>query len=228
MALVCAFASDAAIAEDSPRRAPLPPSEALVYSKKTGAEIERVEMDTRLVREGKSEYYELRLSSPEEEGLFRLDSQSLLELSSDVTTKSADATIRRVTTVVENRAVPAKDEIIASGGADTLAQSLRAFPWDSARKAKISFMGAGKAGSAYRFDFNVTGKESLEVAGRRIECWKAQLSLDGLLGSFVGATKLWYSVEYPHYLVRSEGASGPPGSPETVLTLESYRSGSGD
>jgi hypothetical protein len=222
--LIAASASLLCAEGAAAKSAPLPLSESLVYSRKIGSAEAKVEMRTRLVESNGAAYYELSVLSPEESGTYRLDRMSLLEVYSDVTTKSEDATIRRVTTLVEGRAAPAKDEVLVAGAGQSMTQTLRAFPWSEKAKAKLAFVGSGRARSDYRFELSVLGKETLEAAGRKIECWKAQLVVGGFLGNLVGATKLWYSVEYPHYLVRSESPSGMGGSSPTILTLESYSS----
>ena len=42
------------------------------------------------------------------------------------------------------------------------------------------------------------------------------------MGAVFPKSYYWYSVEAPHSLVRSE-AAGMPGSPKTVLELQSYK-----
>ena len=68
-------------------------------------------------------------------------------------------------------------------------------------------MGSGASGD-FGFELNVSGKETIEVVGTGVECWKAQLSLGGIFGAFFGKSYLWYSTAYPHYLVKSESAIG--------------------
>jgi hypothetical protein len=221
LSAACALAASQAAAEGARGEAPLPGAESFVYARKVGAKLDKVEMRTRFVQDGGGGYYELSTKAPEAEALYKLSADKLLEFYSEVTTRSDDATIRRVSALLENRATPAEGEILAVGSGESLAQSLRCFPWGTRTKARIGFIGAGKARADYRFELSVAGKESLELAGRQVECWKVQLSMSGLLGSFVGTTRLWYSVVYPHCLVRSESPSGLPGSPATVLSLES-------
>jgi hypothetical protein len=45
--------------------------------------------------------------------------------------------------------------------------------------------------------------------------------MKGLLGAVFPKSDFWYSVESPHYLVRSE-AAGLPGSPKIILEIQSY------
>lgn len=200
----------------------LPDAESFVYSRRTGDKIEEVVVRSRLVADGDGPHYEIESGSPEQDILLKLDARSLFANYVEVTNRQEDSTIRQVTSVLENR-FKAKDGELLVSSAESLTHSLRAFPWGSRQKTKIAFPGSGRNGD-FRFDFAVVGKERIEAMGRSVECWKAQLSLGGFLGSLVGKTQLWYSVQSPNYLVRSEGPSGMPGSPAVVLELKSYSS----
>jgi hypothetical protein len=200
----------------------LPASELFLYARKVGDKRDEIEVRTRLVSAAGENYYELRSRSPDQDLVLRLDPETLFAGYVEVTNRSKDATLRRLTTVLENRSSVGPDEVVVSTF-ETLPYSLRAFPWGSRQRANIRFLGSS-GGSDFRFDLSVTGKETLAVGGRGVEAWKVQLSLGGILGAFFGKSYLWYSSEYPHYLVKSEGSSGGPGSPTSVLTLQSYSS----
>jgi hypothetical protein len=200
----------------------LPASERFLYSRTIGDKRDEVRTAWRLVAEKGVSWYEVSTLAADQDSLIRLDPANLFANYIEVTSRGKDATLRRVTTVLENRSGAKPGEIVLSTF-EALPYSLRAFPWGSLQKAKVSFLGSGGAGN-FGFDFSVTGKETLSVGGRGVECWKAQLSLGGIMGAFFGKSSLWYSVDYPHYLVKSEGAGGPPGTPASVLTLVSYSS----
>jgi hypothetical protein len=200
----------------------LPAVERMVYERKVGDKRDKIEMSTRLVSAKGESWFEESARYPEQDILLRLDPRTLFAAHFEVTSRSKDSTILKVTSVLENRSSAKQEEFLVSSF-ESLTFSLRAFPWGERQKAKIAFLGSFGGGD-YRFDLSVAGKETLPVGDRQVECWKAQLSLGGLMGSFLGKTTLWYSCDYPHYLVRSEGASGPPGTPTTVLSLSSYSS----
>jgi hypothetical protein len=213
-------------AESAPRLPsyPLPAEESFVYARTVGDKADEVEMRIRLVsEEGAQPYVELSSRAPDQEGLYRLDPGTLFATYSDVTTRGRDSTIRRTTTVLENRAKPKSGELLVSG-TESLAQSLRLFPWGKGQKAKLVFLGSGGGGGNFSFELSVSGQEKIKAGGREIACWKAQLSLSGIFGSFVGKTSLWYSVAYPNYLVKLDGPSAGPGSPRSVMLLSSYSS----
>jgi hypothetical protein len=222
------FASGAALGAESgatdqppaPSGPSLPAKEHFIYARKIGDKVDVVETSSRLVDSEGGSWYEFTSHSPEQDLVLKLDPATLIASYSEVTSRAKNATLRRVTTVLENRNPAQPDEIVVSG-MDSLPYTLRAFPWGSRQRASISFLGTGLGGS-FRFDLSVEGKETISVAGRDVECWKAQLSLGGLLGSFFGRSYLWYSTDPPHYLVKSETASAGPGSPTSILTLQSY------
>jgi hypothetical protein len=202
----------------------LPAAERLVYSRTIGDRRDRLETSVRLVEERGASWYEVSSTAEDQDSLLRLDAASLSASYIEVTSRGKDGTLKRVTTVVERKGQGEGDEILLLG-AEALPYTLRAFPWGARQKARIAFMGSGTGGN-FRFELTVGGKETLQAAGRSIECWKAQFALGGIFGPFVGKTTLWYTTAWPHYLVKSEGASGPPGSPQSLILLESY-SGSG-
>jgi hypothetical protein len=201
----------------------LPAAERFVYDRTVGDKRDQVDIRSRLVSIKGESYYELETRAPEQDTLIRLDPGTLFASYIEVLSRGKDATLRRVTTVLENKSSPGPDELVVSSF-ESLTFSLRAFPWGTRQKTRISFLGAG-AGGNFRFDLSVVGKETMAVAGRDVACWKAQLSLGGVVGAFFGKSTLWYSVEHPHYLVKSEGAGGPPGTPTSVLVLASYSAG---
>jgi hypothetical protein len=204
--------------------APLPESELIVYDRSVGGTRDQVSVETRLVRPDKAAaYYEIVSRSPEQDLVLRLDPRTLFADLIESTSRTSDATVRRVTTILSSSAPREPGEIVVSA-AEALPFSLRSFPWAERSKAKISFVGTGAKGGDFRFDLKVAGKEKVLTPAGAIECWKAQITMDGVFGTFVGKTSLWFSTEYPHFLARSESPSGMPGSPPSILILRSYAS----
>jgi hypothetical protein len=192
----------------------LPAQERFVYARTIGDKLDRIEVVSRLVASKGQSWYELTSHSAEQDILLRLDPATLLASYAEVTNRGKDATLKRSTTILENKAPTGPDEISVSV-MESLVYTLRVFPWGLRQKARIVFLSTSAAGN---FDFD------LSVTGKGIECWKAQLGLAGIFGAFFGKSSLWYSTAFPHYLVKSESASAGPGSPMSVLTLESYSS----
>lgn len=200
---------------------PLPPYERFVYSRKIGNKLDELIYTSRYINETNGAYFELSSSAPDQKALYHLDAQSLLATYTDVTSYGEDATVNRITRLLETRYKAKEGELLVSS-TDTLGQSLRLFPWGKQQKAKIIFIGAGASSGGFSFELTVTGKEKLTVMGKEVECWKAQLGLSGIFGSLVGKTNLWFLASYPYYLVKSEGVSGPPGTPKSTLELIRY------
>lgn len=201
----------------------IPEHEVMSYRRTQSGKVSSLKVSWDLVTGNGSSWYEIRAVSSEQEALFRLDSRKLFLISSDVLNHGLDSTIRRTASVIEARAKAGDGELLV-GGLETFVYELRGFPWGSASKAKLVFLGANGGGGGFDLEINVLGKEDVEVGGRKIACWKVQLGLAGVFGAFIGKTYLWYSADSAHYLVKSEGASGPPGSPSMSLILESYAS----
>ena len=221
LALLAAVPSFGPFAEPPSAQTPALPSaaeESFVYARAIGDKRDEVEIKTRPVSIDGAAYIEMTTRSPDQDGLFRLDPETLLATYSDITTRSKDATIRRITSIVENRYKPKDGEILVSS-LDTLGQTLRLFPWAKGRRAKLVFLGSG--GGNFSFELSVSGKESLAIGARVFECWKAQVGLGGILGGMFGKSSLWFSTDSPSYLVKSEGPSGGPGSPNSVMELKS-------
>lgn len=221
-AAICAIGALWADQSAAPALPILPAAERLVYDRTIGDKRDQVETVFRLVSSKGDSWYELTSRASEQDLVLRLDPATLLATEVEVTSRGADATLKRVTTILDDKKKAAPDEVVVSGF-ESLPYTLRAFPWGERQKARISFLGTN-AGGSFRFDLSVSGKETLQVGGMPVECWKAQLSLGGIMGGLFGKSYLWYSTAYPHYLVRSESASGGPGSPTSVLTLASYSS----
>lgn len=201
---------------------PLPAEERFVYARTIGDKRDEVEIRTRLVSSEGATYRELTMRSSNQDGLFKLDPATLFATYSDITTRGKDATIRRVTTIEENRAKPKGNEVFVSG-VDSLGQTLRLIPWERQQKAKLVFVGSS-GGDNFNFELSVSGKETIVAGGRGIECWKVQLGLSGIFGGLMGKTSLWFTTGNPSFLVKSSGPSAGPGSPTSLMELESYSS----
>jgi hypothetical protein len=76
--------------------------------------------------------------------------------------------------------------------------------------------------AGFSLELNLLGRESVRAGGVARDCWKLQMGLSGILGGMMPKSTFWYATEPPHVLVRFEGSRGGPGSPVTVLELQSY------
>lgn len=195
----------------------LPAREEFVYSRTSEGKAETLTMELVLRDEGGAFIYEYASRAPDAEVIARLDAATLFARLLESTTRTGEDRVRRTSAVLAARK-PSPDAVLLAGF-ETMAVSLRGFPFGSQRKTRLEFVGSPPG--SFDFEFTVLGRETIAAAGRSWECWKTQIGLGGIFAAF-GKTTLWYSVASPNILVRSEGASGPPGSPRVLVELRSY------
>mgnify|MGYP001817567909 CR=1 FL=1 len=92
--------------------------------------------------------------------------------------------------------------------------SLRAFVQSAEAETHFWILRPGKF-TAHKLQAVREGLETLEVDGRSVETHKIKVCLTGWKAPFWSAT-YWFRAEDGVFL-RYQGASGPPGSPETVV-----------
>ena len=202
----------------------IPAQERIVYEEAVGDGRGTVSVDVRLVADTTRSYYEVRQESEKVSALFRIDSETLFPFYTEETTRGARAVVRRSVEVLQSQPAAGPDELAISDPS-ALVFVLRGFPWGSRDSARLVFLGGnggGDAGQGFAFGLSVQGKETLKLNGASYECWRVQLGLEGAFGGLMPKTRLWFLVAAPHYLVKYEGPSGPPGSPKRVLTLREY------
>ena len=95
---------------------------------------------------------------------------------------------------------------------------LRGFPWKKNASAKLVFLNRS---GGFSPEVKVKGKETINIDDQSYECWKVQVGMKGVIGAVFPKSYFWYSVDSPHYLVRSE-AAGMPGSPKIIMEIKSY------
>jgi hypothetical protein len=199
----------------------IPQTENLVYTEKVEHAVRTLSQSLALRSDGGASWYEFKSLSPESDVFFRLDEATLFPSFSETVTRGESAVIHRTTEIL-NVSVQQKDGELVIGDFESLPVVLRGLPWGTFSSARVVTLGSSGRGSPFSLRLTVAGKESVMITGRTYECWKAQLSIDGFLGSFLGKSTFWYTTEIPHYLVRSESPSNGPGSPSRVLELQTY------
>lgn len=178
------------------------------------------------IRGNRRQYYDIFTESEDE----KLE----LSLYRDSMTAFSVRTIRDLsgyriesTTVVEGLPSVDGDEIriLDTTG---LVYALRGYPFTDPKELRITFLSGGdNDNSDFELSVDLAEEENLRINGRSISCYRLELSFEmsGIFSVFmkmVPKTKLWYSKESPHYLVRYEGQNGPPGTPMTVMELVDY------
>ncbi|HUX42313.1 MAG TPA: hypothetical protein VMV83_14190 [Rectinemataceae bacterium] len=199
-----------------------PNHERFVYARRIGETESSLVIElTRKTERGKT-WYELQSKAPDEDAVYVLDATSLALLRSDVTTRSATTTIRRLTEVIEDKQVLAPDELEISATAP-FQQRIRLIPFEEKPVYRLGFQGSQSV-PGFSFALTVTGREKIAAGGRTWDCWKVEVGAKGVLGSLFGKSRYWYQADWPHILVKFEGPSSFPGSPMTRTELVSYSS----
>lgn len=199
----------------------IPAEETLKYLETIGSEHHTVDQKVRRLSDATHSWYEFHSLSPETETTVLVDPLNLFVFQRDSTNRSPDAIIRTSSTVVESRYKPSGDELVIPD-ISAIPIVLRGFPWKTKGYAKLVFLGSTAMASGFNFELWGKGRETLKINGTSWDCWKGELALSGFLGGFVGKTYFWFSVNKPCVLVKTEGPSGGPGSPNRILELQSY------
>jgi len=199
----------------------LPQKEDIVYAEKVGEKSETVSQSLVFRSENGDSWYEFKSTSPESDVSMRLDAATLFPRYSEVTTRSDDSVIRRTTEFLETNLHPKANELVV-GDFNSLPTTCRGLPWGTFTSVNLVTLGAPRGGQQFTVQLKVAGRESISAGGKTYDCWKVELSVGGFLGAFLGKSSFWFAADAPHFLVKSQGPSGGPGSPQRTLELQSY------
>ncbi len=196
----------------------IPEKETIIYTQETEGKLETVKSITEYKSSDNKSWLEYRFYSTARDVLLKLDDNNLNAFYSEVWDRIDNSSFHTIIEVLENKKQAGKDEVLVSD-MDGFIVGLRGFSWKKNASAKIVFMNRS---GGFSPELKIKGKETLNINGKFYECWKAQVGMKGVLGAVFPKSYFWYSVDSPHYLVRSEVA-GLPGSPKVVLEIQSYR-----
>ena len=199
----------------------LPQEEDIVYAEKVGEHSWTVSQSLVFRSENDDSWYEFKSMSPESEVSIRLDAATLFPRYSEVTTRNTDSVIRRTTEILEANLRPKPNELVV-GDFNSLPITCRCLPWGTFTSVNLVTLGFARGGHQFSMQLTVVGRESISAGGKTYDCWKARLGVGGFLGALIGKSSCWFAVEVPHYLVKSQGPSGGPGSPQRIRELQSY------
>lgn len=203
------------------RNPSLPAEERAVYTERIGDDSWTVIQSLSLRSENGDSWYEFTSSSPETDVTVRLDVSTLFPRGSEVITRNGDSVIRRTTEILKAAPHPRADELVI-GDFTSLPVTLRGLPWGTFTSVTLVALGASGRGQQFSFRLTVVGREKVSAGGTTYDCWKVELGLGGFFGAFVGKTTYWFLADAPHFLVKSEGPSGGPGSPTERLEIQTY------
>lgn len=194
-----------------------PEKETVVYLQDTDGKLETVNYTLENKNVENKSWLEYRFFSKERDLLLKLNSDNLNTFYSESWDRQEESTVHRINEVLLNSKQVEKGELLITDMEGFLI-GLRGFPWEDFKSARIVFLGRS---GGFSPELKVKGKETLKINNTNYECWKVQMGMKGVLGAVFPKSYFWFSTESPHYLVRSESA-GMPGSPKTVLEIQSY------
>ena len=199
----------------------LPAEERVSYTERVGDDSWTVTQSLVLRSENGDSWYQLTSSSPEMDVTMRLDASTLFPRDSEVITRSGDSVIRRTTEILKAAPHPRADELVIADFI-SLPITLRGLPWGTFTSLTLVPLGASGRGQQFSFQLTVVGREKVSAGGATYDCWKVQLGLGGFFGAFMGKSFYWFLADAPHFLVKSEGPSGGPGSPMQKVEILTY------
>ncbi len=198
----------------------IPNGETITYKSQVGDSLKTIVEKVVIEKEGEKELYEITSFSESLDMTILLEKSTMSVLSIHTIRKSEEVTLDLKLKVISKKPQFEKDNLKIPNFS-ILQYVFRGFPFGKVKKLKIGFYGEEKKG---RFKVNVECKkiEKLKVNQKTIECYKIEFSMDSFWKIFFPKTTMWYSVDSPHYLVRYEGAGGPPGSPKKIMEMVNY------
>jgi hypothetical protein len=202
---------------DTPLKDPgIPDGETSSYRVTTDEETSIVRESIAVRDELGRGFYEMSIRSETEEVVVRIDKETMIPFFVHTVTKKRSHTSETTTRVDFGSPVESND-IILLGMAD-LRYILRGFPFHSTETYYIKPLDALE-GEETPFAMKVkrVKEETLEVGGRKIDCYKLQLrvAMSGIfsvINGLIPRSHFWYSVAEPHYLVAYETSGGSPGA----------------
>ena len=195
----------------------VPEQETIFYIQDTEGKLETVKSVIKYKSSENDSWLEYRFYSNERDVLVKLDENNLNAFYSEVWDRPGNSSFHSITEVLKNGKKAGKDELHVID-MDGFIVGLRGLTWKKNASARIVFMNRS---GGFLPELKVKGKETLTINGNSYECWKVQIGMKGVLGAIFPKSYFWYSVDSPHYLVRSEVA-GLPGSPKIILEIQSY------
>jgi len=217
--LACCFSTPCPA---SPFKDPgIPDGETITYTTRVDDAPTTVVETVRITRsEAGRENYEITSLSPAMDRVLTLDKETMRIQAIHTVRKFPRATLDSRLQVKNEEPLSGKDEVTLADFS-ALTYIFRGFLFDELDSVKIGFYGEGRQ-RTFGFSASNRKKETISVHQKTIECYKVEFGLEGFWGTFLPKMNAWYSVEPPHYMVRYQGLSGPPGSPRRDMEVESY------
>lgn len=215
LTILLTLTSQPRLAAQSPALQPLPACEHMVYRQTIGDKTSIRTQDWRFHGEAAVSYYEVKDITQNSINTIRLDSAKLSPFFVESTTTGTAMTIRHRSEIVKGY-ISGNDSLYIFDFSQ-LSIILRGFPWGSKKSMPITAIEATTDGSGFASSFAVQGRETIIIDGKSYDCWRGQIAVDGIIGSLMPKMKFWFLAEYPHYLVKYEGAMVGAGASKRIL-----------
>jgi len=198
----------------------IPDGETITYASRVANEQTTIVERTVIKEDRGKELYEITSRSDSIDKTILLKKDSMAVVSVHTIIKYEDVTLdSKITIIDETPSLQADD--LQRVDVSTLRYFFRGFPFGKTGKVKLQFYGEkNKLRSPIIAEHKK--KENVKVNQHTIECYKFEFGIESFWQKFFPKTTMWYSVASPHYLVRYEGPSGPPGAPKRIIELVSY------
>jgi len=198
----------------------IPEGETITYVSRLGDAVTTIVERTVRKKDGGKEFYEITSRSDSIDRTILLEKNSMTVVSVHTVIRYDDVALDSNITITDTDSFLQADDL-RRADISTLRYFFRGFPFGSTGKVKLQFYGE-KSKRTSPIIAEYEKREALRVNQSTIECYKFEFGMEGFWQRFFPKTVMWYSVASPHYLVRYQGPSGPPGSPEHIIELASY------
>lgn len=195
----------------------IPDGEMVTYVLKIGNESFAVTEQTVHKKENGRDYYYITSLTKAEDMTVRIDRSAMTIVMSDSTIRKPGVVINNRSTTLRNDVKTAPDEISITDFRG-LNMILRGYPFATLRTLRTKNI----QGDMFAIQVNYLEETTLTIMGKKTPCYKLEMAVTGVLGAFVPKTYYWYTKEAPHIMVRYEGPSGGPGSPNRIMEMTGY------
>ncbi len=199
----------------------IPNGETITYSSRSDGKTITVKEQITHIRDGQNNLYEIASVSPVLDTYIRVNRKDMT-VSSVQTIQKYDAATLDSKLIVKNSKANPDNDAIKIPHFVALSHLLRGFPFESKEKLQINYFG-GSGSKKFMLCVRNKHRKTIQVMGKKIECYKLEFGLAGFLWAVLPELELWYSVEPPHYMVRYKGPEGPPGTPKRFIEIIDYQ-----
>ncbi len=107
--------------------------------------------------------------------------------------------------------------------------ALRGFPFEKPRVLVIDFLtdDGGTRSSGFEISVHFAGEEDIDTGSRKIPCYVLEIrykarGIVSLFKNMFPQTKVWYSIQEPHYMVKYENKGGQSENGDVIILITDY------